>query len=143
MTGATQAEFKRERINPAGFFKHPAYDRAVTVSGASKLVFVAGLTAADENYKCIAPGDYRAQYIEIIRQLDIVLKNSGASWDDVVFRRIFAVDVEQFQQKVLMDRSIIVPWGADYAPPSTLIGVTRLSFPDFVLEIDLLAATQA
>jgi enamine deaminase RidA (YjgF/YER057c/UK114 family) len=143
MSGSDQGTFKRDRINPAGLFKHPAYDRAVTVSGPSKFVFVAGLTAADEKYKCTAPGDYPAQYLEINRQLDLVLKESGARWDDVVFRRIFAVDVEQFQQKVLMDRTISVPWGSDYAPPSTMVGVTRLSNPDFVLEVDLFAVVAA
>ncbi len=142
MTDIGSAAFERRRINPEGLFRHPAYDRAVTIQGSSKLIFVAGLTAADEKYRAIAPGDYRAQYIEINAQLDKVLTESGAGWDDVVFRRIFVVDIPEFQ-KVIVDPSLAVPWKPGFAPPSTMIGVTRLSNPDFLIEIDLMAVVPA
>lgn len=134
--------FERHHINPEGLFRHPAYDRATTIQGSSKLIFIAGLTAADEKYRAIAPGDYRAQYIAINEQLDMVLKESGAGWEDVVFRRIFVLDIPSFQ-KVIVDPSLTVPWKPGFAPPSTMIGVTRLSNPDFLIEIDLLAAVPA
>jgi hypothetical protein len=34
----------RERINPAGVFKHGAFMRVVTVKGPMKLIFIAGQT---------------------------------------------------------------------------------------------------
>lgn len=133
---------ERNRINPPGFFNHPAFNRAVTVTGPSKLVFVAGLTAADEHYQCVAPGDYRAQYVHVLEKLDVLLKEAGATWDDVVFRRIFTLDIDEFV-KVHFDPSIPTPWSPGCAPPSTMIGVTRLSLPDFVVEVDLVAAVPA
>ena len=60
---------ERERINPPELFKHPAFTRIVTVKGPCKFIFIAGLTAADNNYKCVAPGDCRAQYINILENL--------------------------------------------------------------------------
>jgi len=129
---------ERERINPPGLFKHPFFTRVVTVKGPCKFIFIAGLTAADINYKCVAPGDYRAQYIHILDNLTLQLTAAGAKWDDVVFRRIYALDVDEFL-KSQSDASIPTPWSPGCAPPSTLIGVTRLSSPDFVLEIDLMA----
>ncbi len=50
---------KRSRLNPAPLYAHPFFTRVVTVEAPSKLIFIAGLTAADEFYKCVAPGDYR------------------------------------------------------------------------------------
>ena len=129
---------KRERLNPKPLFVHPAFTRIVTIEAPSKTIFIAGLTAADENYKCVAPGDYRAQYKNILQNLTLQLKAAGATWDDVVFRRIYALDVDKFLE-VQADPEIGTPWSEGCAPPSTLIGVTRLSSPDFVLEIDLMA----
>jgi enamine deaminase RidA (YjgF/YER057c/UK114 family) len=131
---------KRERINPPELFKHPAFTRIVTVKGPCKFIFIAGLTAADKNYKCVAPGDCRAQYINILENLTLQLKAAGATWDDVVFRRVYALDVDAFLKA---QSDVAAPWNPDNPPPSTLIGVTRLSSPDFVLEIDLTAISAA
>ena len=127
---------ERHDIDPPELFKHPGFKRVVTVQGDMKLVFIAGQTASDENYDCVAPGDYRAQYVHVMNNLDIQLKAAGATWDDVVFRRMFVRDVDEFA-KIYWDKSL--PTFGDGRPPSTLIGVTRLSKPEFLVEIDLMA----
>jgi enamine deaminase RidA (YjgF/YER057c/UK114 family) len=43
--------------------------------------------------------------------------------------------------KVQTDPTMTYPWHPDRPPPSTLVGVTRLSHPDFLIEIDLMAVT--
>jgi enamine deaminase RidA (YjgF/YER057c/UK114 family) len=132
----------REFINPRGIYKHPAFTRVVTVKGAMKIIFVAGQTPSDENYKPVAPGDYRAQYIKVMESLDTQLKAAGATWEDVVYRRIFVLDVDKYL-KVQMDPTV-PKWGnPDRPPPSTMVGVTRLSNPEFLIEIDLLAIAPA
>jgi len=129
-------KMQRQEIDPPGLFKHPSFKRVVTVQGDMKLVFIAGQTPSDENYKCIAPGDLRAQYVHVMKMLDIQLKAAGAEWDDVVFRRMFVLDVDAFG-KVYFDETL--PKYGDGRPPSTLIGVTRLSNPEYLIEIDLMA----
>ena len=128
----------REHLNPPGIFKHPAFTRVVTVKGPMKLVFVAGQTPSDENYKCVAPGDYRGQLIKVMDNLMIQLKAAGATYDDVVYRRVFVRDVDEYL-KVSRDPSTPRYGSPAKAPPSTLVGVTRLSDPCFLIEIDLLA----
>src|ERR1700730_13397607 len=130
---------ERQHINPTGIYKHPAFTRVVTVSGPAKLVFIAGPTPSHEDYRCLAPGDYRAQYLPIIDHLGVQLASAGATWDADVFKRTFTVDVDALG-KVTRDPATPVPWNRDRPPPSTLIGVTRLSYPDFLIEIDLMAA---
>lgn len=127
---------ERHDIDPPDIFRHPAFKRVVTVQGDMKLVFIAGQTASDENYDCVAPGNYRAQYLHVMNSLDIQLKAAGATWDDVVFRRMFVLDVDEFA-KIYWDKTL--PTFGDGRPPSTLIGVTRLSKPEFLVEIDLMA----
>ena len=133
---------EREHINPTGIFKHPAYTRIVTVKGPMKIIFIAGQTPSDENYKCVAPGDYRAQYVAVMDNLEVQLKAAGASWDDVVYRRIFVLDVDAYL-KVSGDPDTPKYGDPDRPPPSTMVGVTRLSDPEFLIEIDLTAIVEA
>ena len=129
---------QKQVIHPPELFKHPAYSRVITVTGPSKLVFIAGQTASDENYRPVAVGDMRGQYLRVMEALTIQLTAAGATWDDVVFRRLYVLDMDAFI-KVQTDPAMTFPWHPDRPPPSTLIGVTRLSHPDFLIEIDLLA----
>jgi enamine deaminase RidA (YjgF/YER057c/UK114 family) len=131
-----EMKMQRQEIDPPELFKHPGFKRVVTVQGDMKLVFIAGQTPSDENYQCVAPGDYRAQYVHVMENLDIQLKAAGADWDDVVFRRIFVLDMDAFG-KIVFDETL--PKYGDGRPPSTLIGVTRLSKPEYLIEIDLMA----
>lgn len=131
---------ERHEIDPPELFNHPGYKRIVTVQGDMKMVFIAGQTASDENYKCVAPGDLRAQYLHVMKNLDIQLKAAGATWDDVVFRRIFVLDVDDWG-KMIFDPTL--PKYGDGRPPSTLIGVTRLSNPEFLIEIEVWAVVSA
>lgn len=129
---------KKEIINPPGVFKHPAFSRVVTIQSPGKLVFIAGQTPSDENYDPVAPGDYRAQYIKVMDNLGVQLAAAGAGWDDVVFRRIFVLDVDAYI-RMLRSPDLPVYYSPGRMPPSTTIGVTRLSKPEFLIEIDLMA----
>ena len=131
----------REHINPDGIYKHPAFTRVVTVTGPMKLVFVAGQTPSDENYRPVAPGDYRAQYIAVMENLETQLNAAGAGWGDVVYRRIFVLDVDEYL-RVQTDPTTPVFGDAEKPAPSTLLGVTRLSNPQFLIEVDLLAVVE-
>jgi enamine deaminase RidA (YjgF/YER057c/UK114 family) len=133
---------EREYINPTGVFQHPGFTRVVTVKGPMKIVFIAGQTPSDENYDPVSPGNWKAQYIQVMKNLDVQLKAAGATWDDVVFRRVYVLDVDEFL-KIARDPDIPRFGDPNKPPPSTLIGVTRLSKPEFLLEIEILAITAA
>src|SRR5688500_19233368 len=115
-------KMQRQEIDPPELFKHPSFKRVVTVQGDMKLVFIAGQTPSDENYQCVAPGDYRAQYVHVMKNLDIQLKAAVADWDDVAIRRIFVLDVDAVG-KIHFDKTL--PKDGDGRPPTTRLGVTR------------------
>ena len=131
----------RKYINPPGLFKHPNYTRVVAVEKPSKLIYIAGQTPADSNYQPLHPGDQRAQYIAVLEGLTLQLEAAGATWDDVVFRRMYSVNVPDFM-KTLTDTTIPVPWNKDRPSPSTLIGVTALSNPGFMIEVEIVAVVE-
>ncbi len=129
---------EKEFINPEGVYKHPAFTRVISIKGPMKMLFIAGQTPSDEIYDGVAPGDYFGQYIKVMENLEIQLKAAGAAWNDVVYRRVFVLDVDEYL-KVVTDPATPVFENAETPPGSTLIGVTRLSHPDFLIEIDLMA----
>jgi enamine deaminase RidA (YjgF/YER057c/UK114 family) len=128
----------KEYLNPPGLYKHPGYTRIVKVTKPSTMIFIAGQTPADENYKPMHPGDLRGQYIAVIEGLSLELEAAGATWDDVVFKRTYVLDVDAFIA-MLRDPTLPQPWDRERPSPSTLLGVTRLSNPGFLLEIEILA----
>ena len=129
---------KKEFVNPDGVFAHPHYTGVVTVTDPKTFHFIAGRCASDEEYNCVAPGDYLLQYRKVMENLDIELRALGAGWGDIVFRRMYTLDVDRFLA-VYDDPEATRYWTPGKHPPSTLIGVTRLSNPDFLIEMDLLA----
>ena len=133
---------KKQFLNPPGVFKHPGFTRVVTVEGAMKWVFIAGQTPSDENYRCVAPGDLRAQYIHVMNQLKLQLEAAGATFADVVYRRSFVLDVDAYM-KIARDPATPKYFNSERMPGSTMVGVTRLSDPEFLIEVDLLAVVQA
>ena len=99
----------REYINPPGLFAHTHYTRVLTIEKPSKLIYIAGQTPADDKYQPVHPGDLRAQYIAVLDGLTLQLTAAGATWDHVVFRRMYAVDVPAFV-KVMNDSTVLLPW---------------------------------
>lgn len=131
---------EKKHINPPELFVHPSYTRVITVSGPSKMIFIAGQTPPDERYRPVEIGNMRGQYLRVMEALTIQLNAAGVTWDDVVYRRIFVLDMDALIN-MQTDPAVTYPWHPDRPPPSTLVGVTRLSHPDFLIEIDLMAVT--
>ena len=131
---------QKEHINPPDVpAAHPAFTRVITVTGPTKLVFIAGQTPQSDDFGCIAPGDMRAQYLFVIDKLTKQLAAVGATWNDVTYRRVFTTDIAALR-KVTQDPSVPRPFTTP--PCSTMIGVTERSHPDFMVEIDLIAAVE-
>jgi enamine deaminase RidA (YjgF/YER057c/UK114 family) len=129
---------EKERINPPGIFKHPNFTRVITVKGGGKMIFIAGQTPSDIDYKCVAPGDFKGQFISVMESLKKSLDASGATFDDVVHRRTYVLDMDKYLT-AMREQDIPRYWNRDKQPASTTVQVARLSDPCFLIEIDLLA----
>src|SRR5580693_134602 len=109
-----------EYLNPPGLFHHPNYTRVLTVEKPSKLIYIAGQTPADDNYQPLHPGDLRAQYAAVLDGLTLQLRAAGATWEEGVSRRMYALAVPAFL-RLLTDRTLPLPGAVNRPPPSTLI----------------------
>jgi enamine deaminase RidA (YjgF/YER057c/UK114 family) len=130
---------KKDFLNPKAVFQSPYFTHTVAVSGAQKLVFVAGQVSYDANGKVVAPGDMRAQTEQVFESLTHNLKAAGAGWGDVVKINGYMVGLnpERLTQYRDARTRYLVP---GRLPASTLVGVERLVHDDLLLEVEVIAA---
>ena len=134
------AQPQRERIKPEGLYDHPAYIHLITVEGNWKTLYVAGQISVDENFDCVGPGAWRAQYMQVMENLKLALAAVGATFSDITYIRRFVTDMGAYFA-MLKDKENPVP---DYLqgqpPPSTLIEVSALAGECYLMEFDAIAA---
>jgi enamine deaminase RidA (YjgF/YER057c/UK114 family) len=125
------------RKSPAGAHKPFAhYSHVVTAEGASKLVFCAGQVAADPTGKVLPPDDFAAQTKMVMENLRLALAEGGAALKDVVKVTIFICN----PRDVPKARAILQEYFGDNPPASTLCVLRGLANPNFLLEIEAIAA---
>jgi enamine deaminase RidA (YjgF/YER057c/UK114 family) len=111
------------------------YSPVVVINGG-KLVFVSGLLARDVAGKIIGKGDMAAQIRQVGENLRIALEAAGASLEDLVRTCTYTTDIDEFFKHVEVRQRYLGP----ALPTSTTVEVRRLSHPDFMVEIEAIAA---
>jgi len=127
-----------QRINPPGLYNHPAYTRVITSRGGT-IIFMAGQTPSDMNYKCVHPGDYKGQYVAVMDGIKTGLAAAGATLDNVVHRRSFVLDMDKYLAVTRDPEMAKRYWNPDKLPGSTVVQISRLSDPCFLIEIEVVA----
>jgi 2-iminobutanoate/2-iminopropanoate deaminase len=110
------------------------YSQAFVVTGG-RTIYVSGMTARDKNGQTVGVGDMRAQVTQVLENLKSVLAAAGATLSDVVKITIFTCDIKATQQTSDIRRTY---FSKPY-PGSTLVEVSRLADPNFLVEIEAVA----
>lgn len=137
-------DFVLERINPDTLARSAVFSQVTTVSGDAKFVFVAGQTDRAPDVGGCRHDDWRGQIIGVRENVENGLAAAGATWDDVVFIRRYVVDIPAYLA-VRSDLQNPLPeiWQTREPPPSTLIQVSALAAPCYLVEIDVFAVVPA
>ncbi|MCY3506482.1 MAG: RidA family protein [Chloroflexi bacterium] len=128
-------------INPDTLHRNPAFSQAITVDGPHRTVYVGGQNAVDVDGNVVGQGDVEAQAEQVARNLQAALAAAGATLDDVVKLTIYLVEPHSaFPAYGAFQRV----WGMPATPPTiSLLYVSGLFQPDFLLEVDAVAVTAA
>ena len=125
------------RTNPSTISKpFTNYAHVVTVEGAQKLVFCAGQVAADVDGKVLPPDDFEAQSRMVMKNLENALAAGGAKLSDVTKITIYICNPHDVPKA----RSILQDYFGNDPPASTLCVLRGLANPNFLLEIEAIAA---
>ena len=129
-----------DHIQPPGLFpgKKLGFTQVVAAT-AKRLVWVAGQTACDERGRPLGGGDVGAQAEAALDNLRRALEAAGAAPADVTMLRVYIVGFTREAAAQIGPQIAKFFAGAEPAA-STWVGVQALMHPDFLIEIEAVAA---
>ena len=128
---------KKEIINPESVPKPMGpYSQGVVVTG-EKLVFISGQVPQDASGNLVGKGDFEAQTKQVFANLKDMVETVGGTAANIVKITIFMVKVTPQAYEILgqVRREL---WHGDF-PASTLVEISRLASPDFLIEVEAFA----
>jgi enamine deaminase RidA (YjgF/YER057c/UK114 family) len=125
------------RINPTTWNEPFGFDQAQLRPAPERILTLAGQGPVDEHGALQHVGDVRAQVSLAMANVEIVLAAGGMDLGDVLSLTVYAVDVDAVVAAYGGIAARLAAYGA--TPPSTLVGVTRLSLPGMAVEITVTA----
>jgi len=126
-----------EKINPAGVHFNPSSAHAVLVTGAGRLLFLGGQNGVDIAGNVVM--GLRAQTDQALRNLISVLGAGGGLPDHIVKMTVYLVSGCDPEEAFAAAARI---WGRR-PTAMTVVMVSGLANPDFLIEIDAIAAMPA
>lgn len=122
-----------QRVLPEDLRESPLYSHVVRTRN---LVFIAGQVARDANGHLVGPGDFPAQAAQVFDNLSRALASVGGTLKNLVKITIFITD-PRFRDPL---REINRRYLPTDQPTSTLLVVAGLARPEYLIEIDAVAA---
>jgi enamine deaminase RidA (YjgF/YER057c/UK114 family) len=127
---------ERTDINPWEWSKAFGFSQAVEIKAAERIVLCSGQTATGADGSPPTTSDIGDQVRLAFENLVTVLADAGMTIADVVRLTIYTTDVDELLGAVGTASEFLAP----NLPAMTLIGVTRLAFPELKVEIEVTAA---
>jgi len=131
---------KKEQIQsnkvraPSGHFS-----QAIAVEAKGRLVFISGMTARKPDGTIAGIGDIEAQTRQVCENIKSALEAAGGTMDDVCRVDVYVRNIEHFESIHRVRREYFK------APPpaSTMVEVTKMVSPDYLIEINAIAVVGA
>jgi 2-iminobutanoate/2-iminopropanoate deaminase len=128
---------KIEQYAAREVFDPPIYSQAVKVTGGETILYLSGQVAYDDNGGVAHPGDFKAQARAALQAVKAQVEAGGGTMANIVKVNTYLTDIR---------------YRADYGPireeffgrnkkmpASTLVAVTALAQPEFLIEIEAIA----
>jgi 2-iminobutanoate/2-iminopropanoate deaminase len=135
----TPPRFKVRHSSPSTLFDPKAYSHVVEVEGG-RLLFVSGQVPVNAQRQ-LTSKDLREQVSKIYDNIETVLKSVGAGFENIIKTNNYLTNISQTG----VFREVRDQRFAHLAtkPASTTVVVTSLVDPDYLLEIEVIAAVPA
>ena len=110
------------------------YNQAIATSG--QMLFVAGQIPLDpQSGNIVGEGDIKVQTQQVMANMEAILTEAGANWNDVVKTSVFLSDLANFGS---MNQVYAEYFAEDTAPARACVEVSRLP-KDVLVEIECIA----
>jgi enamine deaminase RidA (YjgF/YER057c/UK114 family) len=109
------------------------YSHVVSARGGT-VHRIGGQVAVDAAGSNVAVGDMAGQIREVYRQITIALASAGCDWGHVVHLYTFTTDMDTYLEA---EREIAPAYLGPHPPASTLVAVSRLVDPEWLVEVQV------
>jgi enamine deaminase RidA (YjgF/YER057c/UK114 family) len=127
---------ERTDVNPWEWSKAFGFSQAVDLAGTSHLLLCSGQTATGADGSPPTTSDMGEQVRLALNNLTTVLGEAGMTMANVVKMTLYTTDVDELLGAFGSASEFL----GENLPAMTLIGVTRLAFPELKVEIEATAA---
>ena len=127
-------------FNPPGLAKPAGTYSQIAHAKTQEVVFIAGQVPTDVSGALVGKGNFEAQCAQTFGNIHTALRAVGADWNNVVQFTSFLVraeDAAAFRAYRGREFPKLFPGGP---PPNTLLIISRLADPDYLLEVQTIAA---
>lgn len=121
-------------MNPGGI-ADPSPSGFTAVVKAGNTVYIAGMVSQDESGNVVGAGDAEAQTRQIWRNIGVAVAAAGGSLADIVKTTTYVTGIEH----AAAVRKVRGELFAENPPTSTLLVVSELANPAYVVEIESIA----
>ena len=128
---------QRDDVNPWEWSKAFGFSQAVKLTGAQELLICSGQTAMGPDGSLPASADMGDQVRVALDNVVAVLAAVGMTPADIVKTTIYTTDVDSVIAVIGPEAQRVL---GSSLPANTVVGVTRLAFPELKVEIEVTAA---
>jgi enamine deaminase RidA (YjgF/YER057c/UK114 family) len=129
----------KQFMNPPTLMKPAGYSHVTKVTSGA-VVYIAGQVSSDASGQLVGEGDFEAQAEQVFRNLKAAVEAASGTMADVIKMNVYLVD-EVPQEAVAKLRAVRDRYVNVAKPPaSTLVVVSRLARPGWLLEIEAVVA---
>ena len=127
------------RINPPELGTPPGYSQVVEIS-AGRIIFISGQTALDRDGNLVGKHDFVTQAEQVFGNLAVALQARGCTAAHLVKLTVFLTDMGHLGLYREARNRFFATVTPPAAPAVTLVEVSKLYGPDFMIEIEAIAA---
>jgi 2-iminobutanoate/2-iminopropanoate deaminase len=111
------------------------FSQAISAPASGRLVFLSGMTARMADGSIAGIGDPEAQTRQVCENLKAAIEAAGGTMADICRVDVYVRNMEHFERIHKVRREYFP------APPpaSTMVEVTKLASPDYLIEISAIA----
>jgi enamine deaminase RidA (YjgF/YER057c/UK114 family) len=120
-----------------GLYSHAGLSRSGT------LAFIAGQLSVGANGEVVGSGNFEAQFRQVFKNLADVQNGLGTDYKSVLKFTTYLTRSEDIEKFMVLRRELFPKlFGKESYPPNTLLIVSRLVKPEFMIEVEAMAAVQ-
>jgi reactive intermediate/imine deaminase len=111
------------------------FSQATVVEAKGRLVFISGMTARRPDGSIAGVGDITVQTRQVCENIKAAVEAAGGTLDHVCRVDVYVRNMEQFEAIHAVRREYFKP----PLPASTMVEVTKMVSPDYLIEINAIA----